>query len=87
MIVSKIEKSCISHMWFKHSTSIAQQLIPIYNTTVHKNKGYVALNVVNCLCHKSNDTNRPQGWLSCHTKEFLCHQYLRIKYGNNEKVS
>ena len=25
-------------MWFKRSMSIAQQLIPIYNTTVHKNK-------------------------------------------------
>ena len=38
-------------MWFKHSMSIAQQLIPIYNTTVHKNKTNVALNVVSCLCH------------------------------------
>ena len=34
-------------MWFKHSMSIAQQLIHIYNTTVHKNKSYVALNVAN----------------------------------------
>ena len=42
---SKIEKS--SPMWFKHSMSIAQQLIPIYNTTVHKNKSSVALNVTN----------------------------------------
>ena len=33
-------------MWFKHSMSIAQQLIPFYNTTVHSNKTYVALNVV-----------------------------------------
>ena len=33
-------------MWFKHSVSNAQQLIPIYNTTVYKNKSYVALNVV-----------------------------------------
>ena len=48
-------------MWFKHSMSIAQQLIPIYNTTVHKNKTIVALNVVNCFCHKLNDTNRPLG--------------------------
>ena len=51
-------------MWFKHSMSmsIVQQLIPIYNTTVHKNKtNYVALNVVNCLCHKLNDTNSPLG--------------------------
>ena len=46
-------------MWFKHSMSIAQQLLPIYNTTVYKNKTNVALNVVNCLGHKLNDTNRP----------------------------
>ena len=33
-------------MLFKHSMSISQQLIPIYNTTVQKNKTYdVALNV------------------------------------------
>ena len=37
-------------MWFKHSMSIAQQLIPIYNTTVHKNKeGYCPKCV--CSCH------------------------------------
>ena len=41
-------------MWFKDSMSTAQ-LIPIYNTTVHKNKvGNVTLNV-------AKDTNRPQG--------------------------
>ena len=33
-------------MWFKHSMSIAQQLIPIYNTTVRKNKSYGAFNPV-----------------------------------------
>ena len=38
-------------MWFKYSKSIAQQLIHIYNTTVHKRKSDVALNVVNYLCH------------------------------------
>ena len=32
-------------MWFKHSMSIAQQLIPIYNTTVHKNKSKVTINL------------------------------------------
>ena len=31
-------------MWFKHSMSIALQLLPIYNTNVHKNKSAVALN-------------------------------------------
>ena len=36
-------------MRFKHSMSIVQQLIPFYNTTVHKNKSTVALN---CLWHK-----------------------------------
>ena len=34
-------------MWFKHIMSIAQQLMPIYNTIVHKNKTIVALNVAN----------------------------------------
>ena len=34
-------------MWFKHSMSIAQQLMQIYNTTVHKNKSTVALYVAN----------------------------------------
>ena len=32
-------------MWFKRSMSIAQQLITIYNSTVHKNKSYAAVNV------------------------------------------
>ena len=33
-------------MWFKHSMRLAQQLlIPIYNTTVHKNNTNVALNL------------------------------------------
>ena len=42
------------------STVWSSQLIPIYNTTVHKNKSTnVANNVVNCLYHKLNDTNRP----------------------------
>ena len=35
-------------MWFKHSMSIAQQLMPIYNIIVHKNKSDVALNVASC---------------------------------------
>jgi len=33
-------------MLFRHSMSIAQQLMPIYNTTVHKNKLNVALNLM-----------------------------------------
>ena len=33
-------------MLFKHSMGIAQQLIPVYNTTVQKSKSYdVAVNV------------------------------------------
>ena len=52
-------------MWFKHRMSIAQQLIPIYNTTLCiRTKIYVVRNVVNCLCHKLNDTNRPRGRMS-----------------------
>ena len=36
-------------MWFKNSKSIAQQLILIYNTLVHKKKTNVTLNVVKLL--------------------------------------
>ena len=45
-IENKKRKRCSSHiMWFKHIMSIAQQLIPIYNTTVHKIKSIFALNM------------------------------------------
>ena len=50
-------------MWFKHSMSIAKQLIPIYNTTVHKNKSYVALNVAKLFVPYVKDTNMPPGWI------------------------
>ena len=50
MIVSKKEKSCSSPMWFKHSMIITKQLIPIYNTNMHKNKSIFALNVDTCWC-------------------------------------
>ena len=33
-------------MLFRRSMSIAQQLMPIYNTTLHKNKTNVALNLM-----------------------------------------
>ena len=46
-------------MRFKHSMSITQQLIPIYNTTVHKNKSNVVLNVIKLLVPR--DPNRPKG--------------------------
>ena len=62
LVVSKIEKKLQFPYVVKHSMSIEQQLIPIYNTTVHKNKtNNGSLNVANCLCHKFNDTNRPVG--------------------------
>ena len=35
-------------MSFRHSMSIAQQMIPIYNTTVHKINVNIALNVAYC---------------------------------------
>ena len=41
-------------MWFKHSMSITQQLMPIYNTTAHKNKSTVALNVANVCASYSH---------------------------------
>ena len=34
-------------MWFKHSMSIEQKLITIYNTTMYKNKSTIALNAAN----------------------------------------
>ena len=35
----------------QHSMSIAQQLKPIYNTAVHKNKSNVALYIDTCWCY------------------------------------
>ena len=46
-------------MWFNHSMSIAQQLMPIYNTTVHKNKSTAALNVANFRAIRHQHA---QGW-------------------------
>ena len=43
-------------MLFRHSKSIEQQLIPIYNTTVHKNKSNVALNVDTSWCYGETPT-------------------------------
>ena len=48
-------------MFFRHSMSIAQQLMPIYNTTVHKNKINVALNLMWLTVGVYEDTNKPQG--------------------------
>ena len=48
-------------MWFKHSMSIAQQLMPIYNTTLHKNKITVALNMANVPAISYKTPNMPQG--------------------------
>ena len=58
-------------MWFKHSMSIAPQLIPIYNTTVHKNKRFMLpLMWLNCLCHKL--TKPTGGQEEIILKNFLC---------------
>ena len=43
-------------MLFQHSLSITQQLIPIYNSTVHKNNSPFALNVVTCWCYVETPT-------------------------------
>ena len=49
-------------MWFRHSMNIVQQLMPIYNTTVHKNKSFVAFNVfVRALKVKNNNTPLGRG--------------------------
>ena len=47
----------------RHSMSIAQQLMPIYNTTVHKNKINVALNLMRLTVGCYETSNRPQGRL------------------------
>ena len=38
-------------MWFKHSMSITQHMMPIYNTTVNKNKRAFKM-CLNTSCHK-----------------------------------
>ena len=55
-------------MLFLHSMSIAQQLMPIYNTTVHKNKNKVALNLM--WLTVGWDISRPQGQGSDHIADF-----------------
>ena len=62
-IASKIEKSCNSPMLFRHSMSIAQKLMPIYNTIMHKNKINVALNLMRLTVGCYETSNRPQGRL------------------------
>ena len=54
-------------MLFRHSMSITQQLMPIYNTTMHKNKINVALNLkwLTVGCYEAS--NRPQGRMSCNS--------------------
>ena len=37
-VIVKNRKKATVPLWFKHSMSIAHQLIPIYNTTVHKKR-------------------------------------------------
>ena len=58
-------------MWFKHSISIAQQLTPIYNTTVYKIRTRVLLPLMwlNCLCHKLKIPTDHKGGAQyeCHT--------------------
>ena len=44
-------------MLFRHSMSIAQQLISIYNTTMHKNKINVALNLMWLTARVLRDTD------------------------------
>ena len=54
-------------MWFKHSKSIAQQLIPIYNTTVHKNEELCSP-LCDWLCH---NLTTPTGHVGRWTGEVL----------------
>ena len=48
-------------MLLRHSTSIAQQLMPIYNTTMHKIKINVALNLMWLTAGCYETSNMPQG--------------------------
>ena len=68
--ISNKEKSCSSPMLFQHSMSITQQLIPIYNTTVHKNKNNVSpsatfslsyLNLLNSVARINTMKNKTNG--------------------------
>ena len=61
MTASKIEESCSSPMLFRHSMSIEQQLMPIYNTTMHKNKLNLALYLMWLTVGCYETSNRPQG--------------------------
>ena len=47
-------------MLFRHSMSIALQLMPIYNTTTHKNKINVGLNLIWLTDGYYETSNRPQ---------------------------
>ena len=67
-------------MWFKHSMSIAQQLIPIYNTTVHKNKSTFAFNVDTCWCYET-PTCHKGGTCSSIFTQFI-HLVLYINYNS-----
>ena len=58
-------------MWLKHSMSIAQQLMPIYNTTVPKNRNAVALNVATSVPKLKTPTCQRAG---------LCHAGNRMSY-------
>ena len=68
-------------MWFKHSMSIAQQLIPIYNITVHKNKEWCCPKCA-CLCHNlTTPTGHEGGVQRCKhndtTTTYTCTLFLK----------
>ena len=49
-------------MLFRHSISIAQQLLPIYNTTVHRNKVNVDLKSGGVMCPILNPSDVRRHW-------------------------
>ena len=79
--MSKKEKSCSSPMLFRHSMSIAQQLMPIYNNTVHENKMNVALYLMWLTVGCYETSKRPQGWNSNYSinkkKIWQCYQVFK----------
>ena len=60
-------------MFYKYSMSIAQQLMPIYNIIVHKNKSNIALNIAKLLVLL--DTNMPHRQMY-----FIVHYMIRKCY-------
>ena len=63
-IGSNIENSFSSSILFRHNMSITQQLMPLYNITVHKNKINNVLHMLNCSYSKTQTCHKDRNLLS-----------------------